>query len=248
MVDSCSVIRLASTWDNAEQRTFCAELPQRLAAAAETAVLHRGRNLLVRLETSAGEVVAKQFPPRRGLKGLFRRGCKATQAFDHATQLQELGIGTPDPLAAIRFADGSSCYVCAWISDCRSVWDLHDRIIPDSDRHCYDLGSFVGCMHIAGALHRDNTPGNILLKPDGESFDHLVVDTNRMRFGSIGLWTGIGSLVQLECEERLLEGYDWARGYAEGRAHRLFRFQALRHRLAWRLKNSTRPLRRRLGF
>lgn len=242
------VVRIAPDWDSPAHRAFCADLPRHAAQADHAAVLHRGRNTLVRMTLDEHEVVAKFFPPKRGLKGLLRRGCKATQAYDHAARLVELGIGTPAPLAAVRYADGSACYVCAFAPNSHKVWDLHDGLIAEGERIATDLGAFVACMHLAGVLHRDNTPGNILLTPVDDRFEFLVVDTNRMRFGSVGLWTGLGSLVQLECEDRLLEGYCWARGCSTGLARRLFAIQRLRHQLSWSLKNGTRPLRRRLGL
>lgn len=248
MTMDAEVVRIAQDWDTPGHRAFCAALPDHVAQATGTAIIHRGRNTLARLDADGLAVVAKRFPPKRGLKGWLRRGCKATQAYDHAARLVELGIGTPTPLAVVRHADGSSCYLCTWAENSRRVWDLHDGLIPESDRIATDLGAFVACMHLAGVLHRDNTPGNILLKPVDDRFEFLVVDTNRMRFGSVGLWAGLGSLVQLECDDRLLEGYCWARGCAGGLARLIFRIQRLRHRFNWWLKDGTRPLRRRLGL
>ncbi len=248
MPQDADVVRIANGWDTPDHRTLCAELARLVASTPAEGILHRGRNTLARLDIDGMQVVAKLFPPRRGLKGLFRRGCKATQAYDHAVRLVELGIGTPAPLAAIRYADGSACYLCAWAANCRRVWDLHDGLVPEGDRIAADLGTFVACMHLAGVLHRDNTPGNILLRPVEDRFEFLVVDTNRMRFGPVGLWAGLGSLVQLECDDRLLEGYCWARGCTGRWARILFRIQRFRHRLYWWLKNGTRPLRRRLGL
>lgn len=248
MTMDAEVLRIAQDWDTPGHRELCAALPRLVATTPGEAVVHRGRNTLVRLDADGTAVVAKMFPPKRGLKGLLRRGCKAVQAYDHAARLIDLGIGTPTPLAAVRYADGSACYLCAWAAGCRQVWDLHDGLVPEGDRIATDLGAFVACMHLAEVLHRDNTPGNILLKPVEDRFEFLVVDTNRMRFGPVGLWAGLGSLVQLECDDRLLEGYCWARGCAGGLARFIFRVQRLRHQLNWSLKNGTRPLRRRLGL
>jgi hypothetical protein len=247
-----TAVRIDPAWDTPATRAACgglaATLVTTLATLPESAVIHRGRNTLFRLTMADTEVVAKVFPPRHGWRRLVRRGCKANQALDHAARLRDLGLGTPAPYAALQFADGSACYICAWIPGCRRVWELHDGLLPDGDRHCAELGAFVARMHLAGVLHRDNTPGNILLKPAGDRFDQLVVDTNRMRFGRVGRCVGLASLVQLECQDRLLDAYCRVRGWSGRLPRLLFRCHRLVHRVKWWLKDGTRPLRRKLGF
>jgi hypothetical protein len=248
MADPVTITRLAPAWDTPAIRAQVLTIPAQAAASDDGAVIYRGRNTLVRLDIAGTTVIAKLFPPKRGWKKLVRRGDKAVQAFDHSARLVALGLGTPAPYAALACADGSTCYVCAWAPGCRAVWDLHDDKIPDSDRHCADLGRFVAAMHNAGAFHRDNTPGNVLLSPVGDHFAHLVVDTNRMRFGRVGMWSGIASLLQLECQERLLPAYITARGWSPALPTFLFRLLRASHRVKWFFKDGTRPLRRKLGF
>lgn len=228
-------VHLAPHYSGPEHRLLAESLPERAAASEQ--VVYRGRNVLVRLDWVGEQVVVKCFPKPRG-------AIKARKAFTHALKLHELGLGTPAAYAAVESADGAGWFACAWIAGCRAVWDLHDRIIPDSDRHCRALGAFVGRMHEAGVHHRDLTPGNILLAPQGEDFEHLIVDHNRMGFGPIGALRGVAALVKLECQGRTLPGYCEARGLAYGPALMSFRGVWCWHRILWAVKNSTRPLRR----
>lgn len=249
------VRRLAAAWDRDAVREELGRLPQILAACAEDAVVYRARNTLVRMELASEDVVVKCHAPKRGwrrlLAGLLQRRDKAEQAFDHSTRLEALGLGVSSPRAALRSSDGAVYYISRWVPGCLSVWSLHDRSVPESDRHCADLGRFVAEMHERGAFHRDSTCGNILLTPPppgSDSFGHVLVDTNRMRFGSVGLWAGLGSLVQLECQGRLLQAYIEHRGLSPGLAAGVFRLHLAIHRVRWFFKNGTRPLRRKLGL
>ena len=245
------LVRLAPAWDQPDIRAACLALPATIAALPPEAVIYRGRNTLTRFTLADREVVAKAFPaPRTLLKRVQRlgRASKAVRAFDHAAHMQRLGIGTPEPFAALESADGAAWYICAWADDCRPAWHLHDSKVPDSDRWCDELGAFVGRMHEAGAYHFDSTPGNILFRVQDNSCEFFVVDCNRMRFGNVSAWSGLRSLAQLQCQGRLLAGYCRARGWSVASIQGMYDFRLSLHRWIWRMKNGTRPLRRKIGF
>jgi hypothetical protein len=232
-----NAVHLAPRWAEPRHRQLAESLPAQVASSDQ--VVYRGRNVLVRLDWLGEPVVVKCFPSPRG-------AIKARKAFTHALRLAELGLGTPAAYAALEGADGAGWFACAWIPDCRAVWDLHDRAIPDSDRHCRELGAFIGRMHAAGVHHRDLTPGNILLAPQGDGFAHYIVDHNRMGFAPIGALRGLAALVKLECQGRTVEGYCQARGLARGPAQAWYRLVWVWHRILWAVKNRTRRWRRRL--
>jgi hypothetical protein len=116
------LVRLAPAWDQPDIRAACLALPATIAALPPQAVIYRGRNTLTRFTLAGREVVAKAFPaPRTFLKRIQRlgRASKAVRAFDHAAHMQRLGIGTPEPFAALESPDGAAWYLCAWADDCR---------------------------------------------------------------------------------------------------------------------------------
>lgn len=224
-------------------------MPEAIAAASD-GVIYRGRNTLTRLTVAGHDVVAKAFPaPRTLLKRLQRVGrtSKAARAFDHARQMQDAGIGTPQPLAAIEADDGRAWYLCAWADGCTTLRHLTKQEGPEIDALCLAVGAFIGHMHQAGAYHYDSTPGNVLMRatPDGTEF--LVVDCNRMRFGRVGAWAGLRSLVQLDWRGRLLDSYCSARGWNASRVRWLYRLRLWIEHWSRKLKNLTRPWRRKLG-
>ncbi len=235
------LLRLAPAWDTATARTWCQGIAGHVAAATEK--LHEARNALVRLDGPGGAVVVKAFG--RGHAWRSSPVAKAIASYDNAQRLLDLGVPSPLPLAVV--ADGRCAwYVCVWADGFTTAWAIHDGEADAADA----LGTFVGDMHEAGALHRDNTPGNTLVRQaeDG-TWEFTVVDVNRVSFGPVGMLAGLGSLVQLECSERLLPAYLLARRWPRGGLPvQLFALLKGWHRFRWWLKDGTRPWRRRLGL
>jgi tRNA A-37 threonylcarbamoyl transferase component Bud32 len=250
VADALSLVRLAPAWDQPSIRQELNSLPQAIAARMADGVIYKGRNTLTRLTIAGREVVAKAFPaPRTLLKRLQRIGreSKAVRAFDHAERMQGLGIGTPEPLAAIEAEDGRAWFLCAWADGCTTFRQASRESSPEHDRLCAALGSFVGQMHRLGAYHFDSTPGNILYRPEQQPPVFLVVDCNRMRFGRIGLWDALRTLAQLDWQGRLLDSYCATRGWRPGRIRWLYRLRLVFERWTRALKSATRPLRRKIG-
>ena len=240
-----AIQRLHGAWDNAAGRAWCLDLPAQLAEAPAEATFYRGRNTLSRLPGIDRPVVVKAFGKGRW----WRRGQgphKATASYDHAQRLLRLGIGTPEPLAVVAARGTGGFYVCAWEDGCRSVWDLHDGLLPAE--HLVALAEFIARLHEAGAHHHDLTPGNVLLKPVATGFEFLLVDCNRMRFGPVSLSTGLAALAKLECHGQLVAPYAAARGVDLRRAQRIAARVTWWERTTRRCKDASRPLRRRVGL
>ncbi len=240
-----AIQRLHGAWDHAAGRAWCLGLPAALAAAPAAATIYRGRNTLFRLPGVDRPVVVKAFARGRW----WRRGRgpqKATASYDHALRLMRLGLGTPEPLAVVYARGTGGFYVCAWEDGCRSVWDLHDGVLPA--RHVVALAEFIARLHEAGVHHYDLTPGNILLKPQGEDFVFLLVDCNRMHFGPVSLRTGLAALAKLECHGQLVAPYAAARRVDLRRAQKIAARVTWWERTTRRFKDASRPLRRRVGL
>ncbi len=254
-----NVVRLAAGWDEPQRRAWCERLEDRTRAVPPHAVIYRGRNVIFRDLVEGEEVAVKRFPVASPGKRLVcrLRATKAVRAFDHALRLEALGIGTPQPLAAVEVRrDGwpAASYFCsAYLPEFREARELRVPGAPDRSLLLGLLGEFVGRLHELRVVHRDLTSGNVLLVPDrdrpgGVCFQ--LVDINRMRFARIGVRAGVANLVQLRLNDggEVLEGYCRARGLDPSRLRRLYAA-----RLAWRgvtqgVKERTRPWRRRLGL
>ncbi len=249
--------RRAAAAEPAEFQAFLAELDARVQAAASTARIALGRNLLTRHRVAGRDVVVKSFGPGRWWR---RGGHKAVASFDHAVECRRRGIGSPEPLAAQAaqaaqatkaVQDAAAPWVdhfcCALVPDCRTAWQVLDRAVVDPAAALVALARFIAAMHQAGVDHRDLTPGNVLLSPTGE---HLLVDTNRMRFhpGPVPVAAALAAVAKLAPDGALLEPYLAARPVDAVAARRHFARLNRIERLTRAAKDATRAWRRRVGM
>ena len=108
-------------------------------------------------------------------------------------------------------------------------------------------------MHDAGMIHLDLTPRNLLfVHEDGPGWKLHFVDNNRMSFGKVGLKRGIRSILQCgvkgEDAGPFVEAYALRRGFDPALCLNLYESLGRGHQLKWRVKNATRPWRRKIGL
>lgn len=119
----------------------------------------------------------------------FARPSKAKRSFEYATRLLEKGIGTPEPIAYVEnfstFGLQDSYYVSEHLDADLTFRELveipnfknHEEILRAFTRFCFN-------MHEKGIEFLDHSPGNTLVKIDGEQYQFYLVDLNRMKFHS----------------------------------------------------------------
>ncbi|HVN75707.1 MAG TPA: lipopolysaccharide kinase InaA family protein [Thermoanaerobaculaceae bacterium] len=254
-----TIVRLAPAWNRPETRDWCEGLEALAATVTPDAEIYRGRNVIFRATAAGRQVAVKRFPVSSlGRRLIYRvRATKAARAFDHAVRLGRLGVGTPEPLAAVevrRRGLPTAAYFCtAFLPEFREARALRLPDAADRSRLLALTGAFVGRLHELGVLHLDLTAGNVLIvpapgRPAGLEFQ--LVDINRMRFGPVGTATGIANLVQLRLNDdgELLAGYCGARGLDAARLRRLYERRLALRALTQSIKERTRPWRRRLGL
>lgn len=156
--------------------------------------IYEGRNMLYRLQYgSEPAYVLKCFGrvslPRR-IYYSYLGVSKAKRSYLHALQLDFLSGATAQPLGYAEQRDtwgllGRSYYASAWVDATEYDIHAHARGLTAPMGFVESLGRFIANLHIAGIVHRDLSPGNVLYRRDerGE-YQFYLVDVNRMAFRS----------------------------------------------------------------
>ena len=117
----------------------------------------------------------------------YFRKSKASRSFEFATILMNKGIGTPKPIAFYESFDmlglKESYYVCEHINADLTYRELVQTDFPDGENILRQFTQFSYLMHQKGIEFLDHSPGNTLIKNEGNgSYSFYLVDLNRMKF------------------------------------------------------------------
>lgn len=157
------------------------------------AVLYQGRNVVKVFETPGLSINIKRFKKPNLINSLaykFVRKSKAQRSFEYANILLEKNIGTPDPIAYFEESSftefGYSYYVSEHLDADFTYRELiHNEDIKNREDFLRQYTRFVFKMHEAGVFFMDNSPGNTLIKMEGQKASFYLVDLNRMKFYTI---------------------------------------------------------------
>jgi serine/threonine protein kinase len=154
--------------------------------------IHKARNELKIITHHDEDLVVKSFKIpnvlRRGYYTFFR-DTKAKKSYDNSIKI---GAFTPKPLAYIEF------YNCALLSDSYFIAEnfnydftirepLLDENFEDRAGVFAAFAEFTLKLHNNGILHKDYSPGNILIRKDKNGYLFKIVDINRMEFKTLSL-------------------------------------------------------------
>lgn len=155
--------------------------------------IHKARNELKILNIDGENLVVKSFKIPKAIQKFiysFCKNSKAKSSYLNALALQKLQITTPDPVAYIEFYESGflkNSYFIAkeWKYDFSIREPLLDVDFPNKDTLLKAFATFVYNLHQKQILHKDLSPGNILIKKD--KLQMCVVDINRMEFTPLNL-------------------------------------------------------------
>ncbi|WP_147677515.1 lipopolysaccharide kinase InaA family protein [Algibacter pacificus] len=140
----------------------------------------------------------------------FLRKSKAQRSFEYGNKLLELGIGTPKPVAYFEFSTlflfKKSFYVSEQL-ECDLTYRelIHDFNYPDYDTILRAFTRFTFSLHEKGVHFLDHSPGNTLIKKNGEGYDFYLVDLNRMNFGEMDFGTRMKNFARLSHYKEMVE-------------------------------------------
>ena len=115
------------------------------------------------------------------------RKSKAERSFLYAQELIKAGFLTPEPICFIENHLGILLKESYYVSQHEIFDGMLRELESDSFESQKDLikafALYTACLHEAGIVHIDYSPGNILYKKSAQEYVFYLVDLNRMKFG-----------------------------------------------------------------
>ena len=140
----------------------------------------------------------------------FFRKSKAQRSFEYANHLQDIGIGTPQPIAYYEFKKWllfkKSYYISEQL-DCDLTFRelTKDLNYPNHNAILRAFTRFTFSLHEKKVKFLDHSPGNTLIKKVGEKYEFYLVDLNRMEFKTMGFEERIKNFSKLTTHKSLIE-------------------------------------------
>ena len=156
-------------------------------------ILHAERNEIRRVEFDGQDYVVKSFKiPNIINRFAYRylRASKAKRSYDYSFRL---GADLcPQPIAYIeQFQYGllaRSYYISHHFNYDFTIRPLlDDTEFVDRREILQQFSEFTYQLHQKGILHRDYSPGNILIKKQADRYTFKIIDVNRMQFKTLSL-------------------------------------------------------------
>ncbi|MFH6768320.1 lipopolysaccharide kinase InaA family protein [Gaetbulibacter aquiaggeris] len=140
----------------------------------------------------------------------FFRKSKAERSFEYAKKLIELGIGTPKPLAFFEYNTlllFKKSFYLSEQQDCDLTYRelITDLNYPNHETILRAFTRFTYLLHEKGVQFLDHSPGNTLIKKNGDNYDFYLVDLNRMNFGKLDFETRIKNFSRLTMYKSMVE-------------------------------------------
>jgi len=196
--------------------------------AIDGRLIYRARNVITMVAFRGTPFAVKAFRIPWGLRKWIYgtlRASKARRSFENAGRLISLGFSTPMPIGFVELGTASklteSFYVSHFTGDENGTFTIRDVLLQSDFPRRLELlkqfGRFVCMLHNQGVLHRDLSPGNVLVKIIGENpvnyrFD--LVDLNRMSFRCLSRRERTANLKMLWATDDDLR--EIVSGYVEG--------------------------------
>jgi len=159
---------------------------------SNTDTIHKARNELKIINHNNLDTIVKSFKVPHLLNQIiysFFRSTKAKKSYEYSLKLKEF---TPKPIGYIEFYSSFLLKESYFISE-KFDYDftirepLLDADFKDKENILKAFAKFTLELHDEDILHRDYSPGNILIKKESDGYIFKVVDINRMRFISLDL-------------------------------------------------------------
>lgn len=140
----------------------------------------------------------------------FFRKSKAQRSFEYANKLIKLNINTPEPIAFYEYKTPflfKKSYYISVQQDCDLTYrELTKNLnYPDHENILRTFTRFTYNLHKNNVNFLDHSPGNTLIKKDGNTYMFYLVDLNRMEFKPMSFETRIKNFERLTTHKSIVE-------------------------------------------
>ena len=186
---------------------------------ASSNVLHNQRNEIRVITYKNENYVVKAFRlPNIVNRIAYRyfRSSKAKRSYEYSIKVgAEL---CPEAVAYIEEKKGLLLFKSYYISkhydydfEIRAL--LKDKSFENRTQILEEFAEFTHVLHEKNILHRDYSPGNILIKQAGKHYQFKIVDVNRMQFKALTMDERLSNFVRLSVDDKTMKTilYQYAR-------------------------------------
>jgi len=150
-------------------------------------ILQEGRNTIKKVQYKGTELVVKSFKKPHFINRImysFLRTSKAKRSYQYSLKIANF---VPEAIAFIELHQNgliaNSYFICEHFDyDFTIRAPLTDSNYPEREAIYKAFAKFTFELHQQGILHRDYSPGNILIKQVGDRYIFKIIDLNRMDF------------------------------------------------------------------
>ena len=154
-------------------------------------VLQDERNVIKQIDFEGNSYVIKSFKKPHFINSIvykFFRPTKAKRSYEFSTQLQNLAIEVPKPIAyrvnSTFFQIKDSYYVSEFLDNAFEYRVLlKNKEFPDRENILRQFTRFTFDLQQKKVFFKDHSPGNTLIrKTDDGNYHFYLIDVNRMKF------------------------------------------------------------------
>jgi len=186
------------------------DIPRRFDREGE--VIDNRRNVIKILEVGGERFNVKSFK-RPNIVNQFvyayiRKG-KARRSFEYANMLLEREVDTPEPVACIVYRNAwgvtRSFYISRQEEYDYTFRDLRVKRPVDLEIILREFTRFTYHFHTQSIYFIDHSPGNTLIRREGEELKFMLVDLNRIKFMEISPLVGLKNFYRLNASDDMID-------------------------------------------
>lgn len=177
---------------------------------ANEQTIHKARNELKTITYDDKNTIVKSFKVPNLLRRVYYtyfRDTKAKKSYEYSVKIKDF---TPVPIGYIEFYENSLLSDSYFVSE-KFEYDftIREPLLAETFENREEVfkafARFTFDLHENKILHKDYSPGNILIKKSGDGFVLKIVDINRMEFKPLGLQERLQNFNKLWAKDEYLE-------------------------------------------